>query len=226
MKEIFIIPTTHTQTVNYRSEDIAQVIIQINPDVIFCELPMNWNETKSDDVQQDDQEGYALKIVQEKKNIDIVNVDLPYRNEIAQSLNLYSLESKIESILFPDNPDCLSKTHKKLIQINENIFLPENKIEYTYLISARFKKLVRKKNRIIKRIIEKYQRKNRNDITIEHKLSDYFHNDIRENIIIYNCLQSMRVYNRGVLLIGAEHINIINKLNKSGRGFIKWKVFI
>ena len=112
MKEIFIIPTTHTQTVNYRSEDIAQVIIQINPDVIFCELPMNWNETKSDDVQQDDQEGYALKIVQEKKNIDIVNVDLPYRNEIAQSLNLYSLESKIESILFPDNPDCLSKTHK------------------------------------------------------------------------------------------------------------------
>ena len=86
MKEIFVIPTTHHQNANYNSNDIAKLIITINPDVIFSELPKNWDEIKTNNVSQDNQEDCAIKIFQEHKNVKVFNVDLPYRNEIAKSL--------------------------------------------------------------------------------------------------------------------------------------------
>ena len=223
MKEIFVIPTTHHQNANYNSNDIAKLLIAINPDVMFSELPKNWDEIKTNNLSQDNQEDCAIKIFQEHKNVKIFNVDLPYRNEIAKSLNLYSYESKIQSILFPVNTNSLAKLHEKLIEINNAILFPEEKINYKYLKSSRFKKMVRCKKRIMEKILKKYH--NRNNIFLDYKLSSYFHNNLREEIIVHNCLQVMRNYDRGVLLIGAEHINIINKINKIGKGFVNGRSF-
>ena len=223
MKEIFVIPTTHHQNANYNSNDIAKLLIAINPDVIFSELPKNWDEIKTNNLSQDNQEDCAIKIFQEHKNVKIFNVDLPYRNEIAKSLNLYSYESKIQSILFPVNTNSLTKLQEKLIEINNAILFPEEKINYKYLKSSRFKKMVRCKKRIMEKILKKYH--NRNNIFLDYKLSSYFHNNLREEIIVHNCLQVMRNYDRGVLLIGAEHINIINKINKIGKGFVNGRSF-
>ena len=223
MKEIFVIPTTHHQNANYNSNDIAKLIIAINPDVIFSELPKNWDEIKTNNLSQDNQEDCAIKIFQEHKNVKIFNVDLPYRNEIAKSLNLYSYESKIQSILFPVNTNSLTKLQEKLIEINNAILFPEEKINYKYLKSSRFKKMVRCKKRIMEKILKKYH--NKNNIFLDYKLSSYFHNNLREEIIVHNCLQVMRNYDRGVLLIGAEHINIINKINKIGKGFVNGRSF-
>ena len=223
MKEIFVIPTTHHQNANYNSNDIAKLLIAINPDVMFSELPKNWDEIKTNNVSQDNQEDCAIKIFQEHKNVKIFNVDLPYRNEIAKSLNLYSYESKIQSILFPVNTNSLTKLQEKLIEINNAILFPEEKIKYKYLKSSRFKKMVRCKNRIMEKIVKKYH--NKNSIYLDYKLSSYFHNNIREEIIVHNCLQVMRNYDRGVLLIGAEHINMINKINKIGKGFVIGRSF-
>jgi hypothetical protein len=223
MKEIFVIPTTHHQNANYNSNDIAKLLIAINPDVMFSELPKNWDEIKTNNLSQDNQEDCAIKIFQEHKNVKIFNVDLPYRNEIAKSLNLYSYESKIQSILFPVNTNSLTKLQEKLIEINNAILFPEEKINYKYLKSSRFKKMVRCKNRIMEKILKKYH--NRNNIFLDYKLSSYFHNNLREEIIVHNCLQVMRNYDRGVLLIGAEHINIINKINKIGKGFVNGRSF-
>ena len=223
MKEIFVIPTTHHQNANYNSNDIAKLLIAINPDVIFYELPKNWDEIKTNNLSQDNQEDCAIKIFQEHKNVKIFNVDLPYRNEIAKSLDLYSFESKIQSILFPVNTNSLTKLQEKLIEINNAILFPEEKINYKYLKSSRFKKMVRCKKRIMEKILKKYH--NRNNIFLDYKLSSYFHNNLREEIIVHNCLQVMRNYDRGVLLIGAEHINIINKINKIGKGFVNGRSF-
>ncbi len=223
MKEIFVIPTTHHQNANYNSNDIAKLIIAINPDVIFSELPKNLDEIKTNNLSQDNQEDCAIKIFQEHKNVKIFNVDLPYRNEIAKSLNLYSYESKIQSILFPVNTNSLTKLHEKLIEINNAILFPEEKINYKYLKSSRFKKMVRCKKRIMEKILKKYH--NKNNIFLDYKLSSYFHNNLREEIIVHNCLQVMRNYDRGVLLIGAEHINMINKINKIGKGFVIGRSF-
>jgi len=223
MKEIFVIPTTHHQNANYNSNDIAKLLIAINPDVMFSELPKNWDEIKTNNLSQDNQEDCAIKIFQEHKNVKIFNVDLPYRNEIAKSLNLYSYESKIQSILFPVNTNSLTKLQEKLIEINNAILFPEEKINYKYLKSSRFKKMVRCKKRIMEKILKKYH--NRNNIFLDYKLSSYFHNNLREEIIVHNCLQVMRNYDRGVLLIGAEHINIINKINKIGKGFVNGRSF-
>lgn len=223
MKEIFVIPTTHHQNANYNSNDIAKLLIAINPDVMFSELPKNWDEIKTNNLSQDNQEDCAIKIFQEHKNVKIFNVDLPYRNEIAKSLNLYSYESKIQSILFPVNTNSLTKLQEKLIEINNAILFPEEKINYKYLKSSRFKKMVRCKKRIMEKILKKFH--NRNNIFLDYKLSSYFHNNLREEIIVHNCLQVMRNYDRGVLLIGAEHINIINKINKIGKGFVNGRSF-
>ena len=223
MKEIFVIPTTHHQNVNYNSGHIAKLIIKINPDVIFSELPKNWNEIKTNNVSQDDQEEYAIKIFQEHKNVKICNVDLPYRNEIAKSLDLYSFESKIQSILFPVNSNNLTKLHKKLIKINDVMLFPEEKINYKYLKSSRFKKMIRCKKHIMEKIIKKHNINN--NICLDYKLSSYFHNNLREEIIVHNCLQVMKKYDRAVLLIGAEHINILNKINRIGKKFVKGKTF-
>src|SRR5574344_101768 len=168
MKEIFVIPTTHHQNANYNSNDIAKLIIAINPDVIFSELPKNWYEIKTNNLSQDNQQDCAIKIFQEHKNVKIFNVDLPYRNEIAKSLNLYSYESKIQSILFPVNTNSLTKLQEKLIEINNAILFPEEKINYKYLKSSRFKKMVRCKNRIMEKILKKYH--NRNNIFLDYKL--------------------------------------------------------
>ena len=225
MKEIFVIPTTHHQNANYNSNDIAKLIITINPDVIFFELPKNWDEIKTNHFSQDNQEDCAIKIFQQHKNVKIFNVDLPYRNEIARSLDLYSFESKIQSILFPVNSDRITKLHKKLIEINNVILFPEEKINYKYLKSSRFKKMIRFKKRIMEKIVKQYHHNNINSIFLEYKLSSFFHDYLREEIIVYNCLQLMQNYDRGVLLIGAEHINIINKINKIGKGFVKGRSF-
>ncbi|HEX7494743.1 MAG TPA: hypothetical protein VF346_11025, partial [Bacteroidales bacterium] len=98
MKTLYIIPTVHQEYPNYTSKDLSEIIEKIKPNVIFSELPMNWNEIIEKDVQEDN----AINLLKLKIQFDVLNIDLPYRNEISEYLNLYKIGDLIESCITND----------------------------------------------------------------------------------------------------------------------------
>ena len=137
-KELFIIPTIHNATSSYTSNDLAAIILSKKPQIIFEELPSNWNNTN---IQINGQEEEAIKIVQNKINVVSEKVDVAFRNEIAQSIDLYKTNILIEQVISGET-NCskyCQNLQKKLRIYCEQIYSEKN-TAYKYLISKKFKK--------------------------------------------------------------------------------------
>ena len=209
-KELFIIPTIHTETPSYTSNHLAEIILSKKPQIIFEELPSNWD----DKIDINGQEESAIKIVKQKLNISSEKVDVAFRNEIAESINLYKTNELVQKV-FSDETICskhCQKLKKKFEKCCDYIY-SENNMTYEYLISHKFRKSVLKKRILLKNIIKEHSKIN-HLLNNSLKIDDFFHEVLREEIIAYNAVTKMEKYDRGVLLIGAEHLDIKNKIRK------------
>lgn len=207
MKQLHILPTTHREYPNYSSKHLADLLAQIKPEVIFQELPSNWKTGDFSDCQ----EGKAISLYNSQNSAAIINVDLPYRNEIAKQMGLYEYEESIEEIIRKSQ----NLNMIKYREICRKIYEPEEKITIEYLRSKKCRNGLLKKFRLL----NNYVRRNGDaKLKNQHRFSHYFHDSIREEAITYNVVTSMKNYNVGVLLIGAEHLNIDKKFQKYGNG--------
>jgi hypothetical protein len=217
MKKLYIIPTSHDEHPCYTSKQLAEIIRSKKPDVIFLELPTEWN-IDDERINKNGQEYKAIQLISKDNNIDIIHVDIPYRNDIAKCLNFYTKEDELwDKINKKNQNEETNKLKDQLFTICKGMYPSEKKLTYEYFSSDAFRGNVILKRRLINKIAER-------DDDIGFKLSafakinDFFHKNIREEIIAYNCIEKMCSYERGVLLIGAEHIGIKNKMKKYSKG--------
>ena len=203
----------------YAGNDLANIIESRNPEVVFLELPMNWGEKEEKGINNG-QEMIAIDIIRKKMSLDIFKIDMPFRNEISENLNLYNNEEFANKIIFGE--DYINKKIDKLRIKLKKIYIETYDLEkttYEYLKSKSFRNNIIKKQRTMDMIIKEYSKINQ-DITNYYNMNKFYHKNIRENIISYNCIEKMKQYNCGVLLIGAEHIDMGNKMTKHSRDII------
>lgn len=223
LKKIVVIPTIHERfNCTYTSDRLCEFIKKNNPDVVFLELPIDFNlDYFNEHPECYGQEMSAIIKAKNEKEFEVKPVEIPFRNEIKNKLEIDINVNNNEEILENERKINI-KLHKTLCKI-EFIESQLDKLttnaDIPVFTSKRYIKLVKKINGLwikIETIVS-------DNIYLQYQR--IFNNDIRENIICLNCIKYMKEYNSAILLIGASHINIVKrmrKINKDKTLSINW----
>lgn len=212
MNNITLIGTIHSENGQCNSNELYKILENINPDVIFDELPSHF----SDMYYSDSFDMYCAnnillnrnppvvplevkcnKKYKQNNNVEIIPVDI----DIRQKLSKYQHEFHFMFSTFYKNEDYIKLDNEKETLISQEGF--------NYLNSDRFLDFLERKVVIEKNIMESEIQKNR--LLNIYKLFHAEQYDNRENAMLENIYNYSKgnQYNQAVFLIGAEHIKSI-----------------
>lgn len=205
---ITLVGTIHSATGRANVDELCKILEDINPDVIFDELPANVFDRYYGDsfdryyveslmlnrhAPEIPLEVKCIRKYTQNQNIEIVPVDI----DVSQKLSKYQ-----DEIVFLFNTIFANVDHKNLISEHENLIKQEGSV---YLNSHKFLHFLEEKKNVEDYIIESNIEKDR--LRNMYKLFHAEQTDGRENAMlenIYNYSKENR-YNHAVFLIGAEH---------------------
>lgn len=208
MYNITLIGTIHSENGQCNPDELHKILEDINPELIFDELPNNFADMFYDDsfdvycankvlLNQPPPivplEVTCIKMYGQNHNIEICPVDIDTR----QKLSEYQDEIFFMFCTFLKNED-----YKKLDNEREALIAQQG---FHYLNSGDFLDFLEKKEVIEKSIIESEIEKNR--LLDIYKLFHAEQYDNRENAMLENIYNYSKgnQYGQAVFLIGAEH---------------------
>jgi len=193
MYNIILVGTRHEELGRCNSNELYKIIENINPEIIFEEIPPSYFEkyyiTKSHKNLESDVINKYLEIY----NAKIFPVDI----DVSQKSSKYQDEIFFMFLTFFNYED-----YKKLDNEKETLIAQEG---FHYLNSDKFLDFLEKKEVMEKNIMESEIDKNR--LLDIYKLFHAEQYDNRENAMLENIYNYSKgnQYNQAVFLIGAEH---------------------
>ena len=232
MYNITIIATHHSEFGKCNSDELYKILEDINPEVVFEELPVNISDIVYGDsfdkhcvnsillnrcFPKLPLEVKCIKKYKQNHNIKVIPVDF----DVNERLSKYQDEI---SFMFHTFFKC--EEYKKLIQEQEVLIAQEG---FHYLNSDRFSDFVEKKEVIENNIIESEIQKDR--LFDIYKLFHEEQCDNRENAMLQNIYNYSKEnqYNQAVLLIGAGHrksiLKKIESYKKQENAMLNWTFY-
>jgi hypothetical protein len=208
MYNITLISTIHSENGQCNSGELYKILEDINPEVIFDELPIHFSDMYYSDSfdmycankfllnrhpPEVPLEVKCIKKCKQNYNIEIFPVDIDLR----QKLSKYQDEISFMILTFLKYVE-----YKKLDNENETLIAQEG---FHYLNSDKFLDFLDKKEVMEKNIIESEIQKYR--LLDIYKLFHAEQYDNRENVMLENIYNYSKgnQYNQAVFLIGATH---------------------
>jgi hypothetical protein len=232
MYNITLISTIHSENGQCNPDELHKILEDINPEVIFDELPIDFSDmyySDSFDMDCDDNvllnrhppvvplEVRSIKKYKQNYNIKIFPVDI----DVREKLSKYQ-----DEIIFMFCTFFKCEDYKKLDNEKETFISQEG---FHYLNSDKFLDFLEKKEIIEKNIMESEIQKDR--LFDIYKLFHAIQCDERENAMlekIYNYSKGNQ-YNEAVFLIGAEHkksiMRKITEYEKLSEINLHWRMY-
>lgn len=232
MHNITLVSTIHSEIGQCNSDELHKILEDINPEVIFDELPIHFSEMYYSDsfdmycannillTQRPVEiplEVKCLKKYKQKYNIKIIPVDIDLRHK---------LMAHQDEITFMFLTFFKYENYKKLDYEKEILISNEG---FHFLNSGNFLDFLEKKEIIEKSIIDSEIQKNR--LLNIYKLFHEEQYNNRENAMLENIYNysNQNKYNQAVFLIGAEHkksiMQKITEYEKLSEIKLKWKMY-
>ncbi len=216
MHNITLIATIHSENGQCNSDELYKILEDLNPEVIFDELPMHFSEMYYSDsfdmhyanntllnrqLPEIPIEVKCVKKYKQNYNVKIIPVDIDLRHKLSE----HQSEISFMFLTFFKYQD-----YKKLDNEKDTFISNEG---FHFLNSSIFLDFLEKKEVLEKNIIETEILKNR--LLNIYKLFHKEQYDNRENAMLQNIYNYSKKnkYNQAVFLIGAEHKkSIIRKI--------------
>jgi hypothetical protein len=220
LNSLTIIGSTHSECEQTNAENLLKILIKLEPDLIFEEIP----ETLFNDIYENKRDDDGVEVTAVKKylllkKIKHVPIDLPYLNDISLKLKLPEYEDILENEIIKDNihtSNYCKKIHKMVFKIEE--------IEtqgYMKINNKKFIKLIVKKYNLLNKFFEKEMKEKYHLYKFEHEY-DF---EMRENYFVNKIIENKENFSKGVLLIGCEHLPTIYKKLRKTRTDIEVKIY-
>ncbi len=209
MRKITVIGSLHDSNNNVNENTLYEILLGIQPDVIFEEIPPDiFSDVYSNKRQDDGVEVSAVKTYLKQKDINHYPIDIPHLPQIATECDANAIESSIIKILKDTN--CNTKLVSSLSKIRNQMYEFDMN-GYSKINSKSYIKLVESQRKIVDKILYGYYP----NMYYANKYENDFHFILRENYMAYRIANLIQEYGNAILLIGSLHLGtIIKKLRK------------
>ncbi len=208
MYNITLVATIHSETGQCTPGELYKILEEINPEVIFDELPVHFAEM----YYSDSFDLYCANTILLNRTRPIVPLEVKCIKEYAQSHSIEIVPVDIDTrqkvsehqqeINFMLHTFFKYEEYKKLDDEKDALILREG---FHFLNSNRYLSFIERKETMEKSIMESEAEKNR--LLKIYKLFHAEQHDNRENTMLENIYNYSKAnqYDRAVFLIGAEH---------------------
>lgn len=202
--QLIIIGTTHEEAGTTSVDDLYSILLEISPEVIFEEIPVNLFEKIY--VHNELPETIEVKAVRKYSNnhkVDHFPIDMNNLGAISRNLELNKIDEEISTYINKNERNDIMELNTKLCYIDSTGHKNINSKNH-YDLYKRVCKLT-----------EQYLAKNNRTLYLKNMIQKNFHFGIREYNMIIEIGKYVKRYNKMVLLIGYYHLeSMILKLKK------------
>lgn len=232
MQNVTLVCTIHSEVGKCNSDELYKILENINPEVIFEELPPSFFEM----YYSDSFDMYCANSFLLNRRLPVVPLEVKCVKKYSQnySIKIFPVDIDVtqklskyqEEIFFMLLTFLKCEDYKKLDNEKEALIVQEG---FHYLNSDKFLDSLEKKEVIEKNIIESEIQKNR--LLSIYKLFHAEQYDNRENAMLQNIYNYSKgnQYNQAVFLIGAEHkksiIQKIPEYEKLSENKLNWTIY-